>query len=146
MTFSSLKVLKMNIEYLQESLDYLMYLGIKLSPEQKILIENSLITLQTENRFEAIFFWGRINGIERDYYIAYGYRRDCIKDRKYFYSVDCYQWFMLPFIQSAKLFQATMLCREPYYGDPSLKTCVKLVSRKIKNFNKKNMQPNALLM
>ncbi|XP_058985636.1 radial spoke head protein 9 homolog [Musca domestica] len=116
----------MNIDYFQEALDCLMYFGTKLSQEQKLLIENSLITLQTENRFAGIYFWGRINGIEKDYYIAFGYLSDCLKDRNYFYSTDGYQWYMLPFVQNAKIFQATILCREPFNGDPSLIKCVKL--------------------
>ncbi|XP_075149767.1 radial spoke head protein 9 [Haematobia irritans] len=116
----------MNIDYFQESLDSLMYTSAKLSPEQKILIGNSLITLQAENRFAAIYFWGRINGIEKDYFIAFGYRGDCLKDRKYFYSLDCYQWFLLPFVQNANIFQAAILCRQLFYGDPSRLICVEL--------------------
>ncbi|XP_037811178.1 radial spoke head protein 9 homolog [Lucilia sericata] len=116
----------MNIEYFQEGLDSLMYCGIKLSPEQKILIENSLIVLQNENRYAGIYFWGRINGIAKDYYIAFGYTRDCLRDRKYFFSIDGYQWLMLPFVHNPKTFQATMVCREPFSGDPSLITTVKL--------------------
>ena len=119
----------MNIEYFQEGLECLMYCGIKLTPEQKVLIENSLIVLQNENRFAGIYFWGRIQGIAKDYYIAFGYLRDCLKDRKYFYSIDGYQWQMLPFVHSPKTFQATILSREPFSGDPSLVTTVKLVSQ-----------------
>ncbi|XP_061396139.1 radial spoke head protein 9 homolog [Musca vetustissima] len=116
----------MDINFLQEGIDSLMYIGIKLSPELKLLIENSLITLQTENRFAGVYFWGRVNGIEKDYYIAFGYLSDCLKDRKYFFSTDGYQWLMLPFVQNAKIFQATIVCPEPFYGDPSLIRCVKL--------------------
>lgn len=105
-----------------------MYCGIKLSPEQKILIENSLIVLQNENRFADMYFWGRINGIENDYYIAFGYTRDCLRDRKYFFSIDGFQWLLLPFVHNPKTFQATMLCQTPFSGDPSLVTFVKLAS------------------
>ncbi|XP_065356930.1 radial spoke head protein 9 homolog [Calliphora vicina] len=116
----------MNVEYFQEGLDCLMYCGIKLTPEQKMLIENSLIVLQNENRFADMYFWGRINGIVKDYYIAFGYKRDCLRDRKYFFSTDGYQWLMLPFVHNPKTFQATMLCPEHFTGDPSLITPVKL--------------------
>uniref|UniRef100_A0A1A9UXB7 Radial spoke head protein 9 homolog n=1 Tax=Glossina austeni TaxID=7395 RepID=A0A1A9UXB7_GLOAU len=116
----------MNIEYFQEGLDCLMYCGQKLSPEQKVLLENSLIVLQNENRFTGIYFWGRINGIKNDYYIAFGYIKDCLKDRKYFYSLDGFQWLMLPFISGPKIFQAAILCPDPFYGDPSLLITVKL--------------------
>lgn len=118
----------MNIEYFSEGLEYLLYTGHKLSHEKKFLIENSLILLQNENHFANIYFWGRINGIAKDYYIAYGYKADCLRDRKFFYSTDCYQWQLLPFVQSPKVFQATILCREPFYGDPLSTSTTKLVS------------------
>lgn len=121
----------MNIEFFQEGLDLLMYCGQKLTPEQKVLIENSLITLQNENRFLGIYFWGRINAINNDYYIAFGYTNDFVKDRKYYYSVDGYQWYLLPFVHSSKIFQATILSQEPFTGDPSNIQDVKLVNEKI---------------
>ncbi|KAM7351403.1 radial spoke head protein 9 [Cochliomyia hominivorax] len=116
----------MNIQYFNEGLENLMYCGIKLSPEKKILIENSLIVLQNKNRFESILFWGRINGIIKDYYIAFGYTKDCLRDRKYFFSVDGYQWLFLSFVQNPKIFQAAMLCHEPFSGDPSIIRRIKL--------------------
>ncbi|ALC40088.1 CG31803 [Drosophila busckii] len=116
----------MNIEYFSEGLECLMYSGRKLSPEQRILIENSLIVLLQENRFSGMYFWGRITATKNDYYIAFGYTNDCLKDRRYFYSLDQYQWQLLPFVQSPKIFQATVLAREPFVGDPSLQMFVKL--------------------
>ncbi|XP_013118282.2 radial spoke head protein 9 homolog [Stomoxys calcitrans] len=117
----------MDINYFKESLDSLMHSGVTLlSPEEMILIENSLLALQAKNRFTYIYFWGRINGIERDYFIAFGCLRDCLKDRKFFYSLDGYQWLMLPFLQCERGFQATLLCRQPFCGDPSSINCVKL--------------------
>lgn len=118
----------MNVEYFSEGLECLMYCGRKLSPEQRILIENSLIVLLQENRFSGMYFWGRITATKNDYYIAFGYTNDCLKDRKYFYSLDQYQWQLLPFVQSPKIFQATILAPDPFVGDPSLQTYVKLVS------------------
>ncbi|KAM8717759.1 hypothetical protein ACLKA7_004459 [Drosophila subpalustris] len=116
----------MNVEYFSEGLECLMYCGRKLSPEQRILIENSLIVLMQENRFSGMYFWGRITATKNDYYIAFGYTNDCLKDRKYFYSLDQYQWQLLPFVQSPKIFQATILAPEPFVGDPSLLTYVNL--------------------
>ncbi|XP_017474474.1 PREDICTED: radial spoke head protein 9 homolog [Rhagoletis zephyria] len=116
----------MNVKYFNEGLECLMYCGQKLTPEQKVIIENSLIVLQNENRLSSMHFWGRINAITSDYYIAFGYTQDCLKDRKFFYTVDGYQWMMLPFVHSTKIFQATILCREPFIGDPILVTTVEL--------------------
>lgn len=119
----------MNVEYFSEGLENLMYCGLKLSPEQRILIENSLIVLLQENRFSGMYFWGRITGILHDYYIAFGYTNDCLKDRKYFYSIDQYQWQLLPFVQTPKIFQATILARDPFEGDPCRMLYVRLVSK-----------------
>ncbi|XP_017107135.1 radial spoke head protein 9 homolog [Drosophila bipectinata] len=116
----------MNLEYFTDGLDSLMYCGMKFSPEQRILIENSLIALQNDNRFSGMYLWGRITATKGDYYIAFGYTNDCLKDRKYFYSLDQFQWQLLPFVQSPKIFQATILAREPFIGDPSMLTYVKL--------------------
>ncbi|XP_017116821.1 radial spoke head protein 9 homolog [Drosophila elegans] len=116
----------MNLEYFSEGLDCLMYCGMKLSPEQRILIENSLIALQNDNRFSGMYLWGRITATKNDYYIAFGYTNDCLKDRKYFYSLDQFQWQLLPFVQSPTIFQATILAREPFIGDPSLMSYVEL--------------------
>lgn len=118
----------MNVEFFSEGLECLMYCGRKLSPEQRILIENSLIVLLQENRFSGMYFWGRITATKNDYYIAFGYNNDCLKDRKYFYSLDQYQWQLLPFVQTPKIFQATILARDPFVGDPSLQIYVRLVS------------------
>lgn len=85
----------MDVEHFQEYLHYASYSGNQLTQHQAALIENSLIVLQSENKFRQIFFWGRIGGIENDYYIAFGYRKDCLCGRIFFYSINCYQWFLL---------------------------------------------------
>lgn len=118
----------MNIEYFREGLDNLLYAGQKLTPEEKMLIENSLLVLQNENRFHAVFLWGRINGIEKDYWVAFGYTEDCLRERKFFYSLDCYQWFMVPFVEKPEFFKAAVLCREKFLGEPGHIVTVKLVS------------------
>ncbi|XP_037958118.1 radial spoke head protein 9 homolog [Teleopsis dalmanni] len=116
----------MNLNYFQEGLDSLLFIGKKLTPEEKMLIEHSLLILQTENRMTGIYFWGRIDGIANDYFIAFGYTYDCLKDRKYFYSNDCYIWQLLPFIHTPKIFQATMLSHDPFIGDPTIYMPVKM--------------------
>lgn len=116
----------MNIEYLYESLDLTSnYCSQKLTPEQHILIENSLLVLQNENRFKDIFFWGRIDGIEKDYFIAFGTYADCLGERKFYYSTDCYNWLMMPY-ENKELFEACFLCKELFLGDPTHLTVVKL--------------------
>jgi radial spoke head protein 9 len=35
-------------------------------------LELALLTLSGHYMFDSLFFWGRLEGIERDYYIAMG--------------------------------------------------------------------------
>lgn len=75
----------MNVNKLNTTLDCIGYSGNTLSNEQWIILQNSLTVLQTENHFKNIYFWGVIFGQEADYYIAYGYKKDALFGRKYFY-------------------------------------------------------------
>lgn len=111
----------MNISYFKEGLEIISSTGQRLSPEQILLIENSLTILQHENKFKAVFFWGRINAIESDYYISFGYTTDCLNDRRYFYSQNCYDWFLLPLVK-AKNVEAAIFSNTKFTGDPSLVT------------------------
>lgn len=88
----------MNISNFKENLNYISYCGISLSLQEAALIENSLIILKSDNKFKEIYFWGRINGVKNDYYIAFGYHKNCISGSKFFYSVNCKdgEWILLP--------------------------------------------------
>lgn len=87
----------MNIEYLKESIDALSHeYAHCLCPGKIALIKHSLIILQTESKLKNIYFWGRLNGIENDYYIAFGYTQNILNNRRYFYSKDCSEWCYLP--------------------------------------------------
>lgn len=87
----------MNIEYFREALELASQGGAAmLNVEQATLIEHSLILLQSENQFQHIFFWGRISAVSADYYIAFGYLKDMLRGRRFFFSVNCVQWYLLP--------------------------------------------------
>lgn len=60
-----------------------------------VKIRHSLIILKAESNFKDVYFWGRIEGVEADYHIAYGYRSDCLNEQFYFYSIDCIEWIRL---------------------------------------------------
>lgn len=108
----------MNVDNFQDSLELMSHSGFRLTDLEAGLIENSLIVLQSQYKFKDIFFLGRINtsGTER-YYIAFGYQKDIFKDRKFFYSLNAYEWVsmpdfkpkLLPFISQL----TTMLCGDP---------------------------------
>ena len=44
--------------------------GITLNLDERMQLEGALNTLQTKNDDEELTFWGKINGIKNDYYIA----------------------------------------------------------------------------
>lgn len=75
----------MDIEKLHGILDTLGCTGNTLSTEQWVTLNNSLTILQADNHFKDIYFWGIIQGQEADYFIAYGYERDALFQRKFFY-------------------------------------------------------------
>lgn len=90
----------MNISNFKETLNYISYCGISLSFHEATAIESSLVILKSNNKFSETFFWGRINGVKNDYYIAYGYNKNCLSKRKYFYSINCPgEWILMPDVQ-----------------------------------------------
>lgn len=107
----------MNIEHFQENLELMSHSGFRLTDMEAALIENSLIILQSENKFRDIFFFGRIDTTNSYYYIAFGYQQDILKDQKYFYSFNGYEWFMLPEIKP-KLLSYIPQMTSMLTGDP----------------------------
>ncbi|ESO86151.1 hypothetical protein LOTGIDRAFT_195269 [Lottia gigantea] len=108
----------MDGEGLHLNIDYVGSSGIILSPEQKAALQTSLIILQNENKFNTIYFWGKICGIKDDYYIAQGVGRNEFEGRKTFYSKDCIHWGLLPPATKAVRDQSR-LAKGRFTGDPS---------------------------
>lgn len=86
----------MNLNVILQSLDLTGHFGNIISTEESIILHNSLLILQNENHFKQVFFWGKIYGIEKDYYIAYGYERDILTGKVFYYSNNCMDWGRLP--------------------------------------------------
>ena len=94
------------------------YSGFHLTEMEANLIENSLIILQSENKFRDIFFFARFDTSSNDrYYIAFGYKNDIFKDQKYFYSLNGYEWLMLPEVKP-NLFAYVPQMTSMLTGDP----------------------------
>jgi radial spoke head protein 9 len=70
---------------LLESLDIFGHAGFCIGMERCQLLQNSLTILRQENHFDKCYYWGRINGVNHDYYIAYGFRKECLEGQTYFY-------------------------------------------------------------
>lgn len=110
----------MNVEHFQENLELMSHSGFKLTDLETKLIENSLIILQSDNKFQQIFFFGKIKTSSESYpfyYIAFGYREDIFKDQKVFYSLNGYEWVQMPEIKQ-KLIEKALQAQALFTGDP----------------------------
>ncbi|XP_076660863.1 radial spoke head protein 9 homolog [Halictus rubicundus] len=106
---------------LLDSLDVLGEAGICVGTEHFQLLRNSLTILQKENHFRRCYYWGKIYGTRNDYHIAYGFERDCMDGQVYYYSTDCFDWFLLPNADKCAQF-LTPLAINKFEGDPSVVT------------------------
>ena len=109
----------MNVETFRENLELMSHSGFKLTDLEADLIENSLIILQSSNKLQNIFFFGRIETTSEDnsyYYIAFGYTCDIFKDQKIFYSLNGFEWVMMPEMKP-KLLPISLQSRTLLTGD-----------------------------
>ncbi|CAG9838095.1 unnamed protein product [Diabrotica balteata] len=109
----------MNLNYILNTLDSSGYFGHVISTEESIVLQSSLLILQNENHFKEIYFWGKIFGAEKDYYIAYGYQKDILHGKVFYYSRNCVDWGLLPKPTQNGL-SLTPLCTTKFQGDPSM--------------------------
>ncbi|GJQ64872.1 hypothetical protein Trydic_g7046 [Trypoxylus dichotomus] len=115
----------MELDTLLNTIETTAHSGQVLSTEEGIVLYNSLLLLQNENHFRKIYFWGRICGIEKDYFIAYGYVKDALLGRIFYYSTNVIDWGLLPQpTEQGKLL--TPLCITKFQGDPALVTDILL--------------------
>ncbi len=75
----------MDSDDLHLNIDYVGSSGIVISPEQKASLQTSLTILKNNQKFSRVYFWGKINGIKDDYFIAQGVGPDEFSDRKTLY-------------------------------------------------------------
>lgn len=109
----------MELDSILTSLDTAGHCGHVISTEESLILFNSLLLLQNENHFRRIYFWGKIFGADKDYYIAYGYVKDALLGRIYYYSTNCTDWGLLP-QPTVKGKTLTPLCTTKFQGDPAL--------------------------
>lgn len=78
----------MKIQNISSELKFPNRIGATLSTEERISIEASALKLAQEYHFEEYYFWGRVEGIAKNYYILEGAnfkgKRD-FPERKYFW-------------------------------------------------------------
>ncbi|XP_026281128.2 radial spoke head protein 9 homolog [Frankliniella occidentalis] len=108
----------MNVINLTYALDLTSVAGHTLSQEEIYVVQNALLILQGENHFKNVYFMGKLFGIEKDYYLAFGYRSDALTGRSFFYSNNQYDWFLLGEPSPCAL-KLTPRVSQRFTGDPS---------------------------
>ncbi|KAK3909191.1 Radial spoke head protein 9-like protein [Frankliniella fusca] len=108
----------MNVKNLSYALDLTCVAGHTLSMEEIYVVQNALLILQGENHLDNIYFMGKLFGIEKDYYLAFGYRSDARIPHSFFYSNNQYDWFLLSEPSPCSLKLAPRVYQR-FTGDPS---------------------------
>lgn len=86
----------MDVEDFNLAVDYISGNGTIFSIEQKVILQNSLLRAKRNYKFSSIRFWGKIQGVKHDYFIAYGVANDEFNEKIFLYSQNCIDWHLLP--------------------------------------------------
>lgn len=73
-----------------DDLSYLSSAGDTLNIEEQTSLRSSLVTLQDAENFASVAFWGKILGVQQDYYIAQAFPTANLFKKKYFYRLVLY--------------------------------------------------------
>lgn len=109
----------MNIDSILDCLNHIGHYGHIVSTEEQLVLHSSLQILQNENHFRNVFLWGKILGADADYYISYGYVKDVLYGKIFYYSTNGVNWGLLPNPTKNGL-SLTPLCTTRFQGDPAL--------------------------
>jgi radial spoke head protein 9 len=103
--------------FLMDDIDYLNLGGFTINYEDRVGLNSSLRILKDAEKYDNVSLWGRILGVQKDYFIAQCWNDD-IFGRKYFYSTDTITWLQLPEITEDELKDISEIYSR-FIGDPS---------------------------
>eukprot|EP01139_Manchomonas_bermudensis_P022357 Amastigsp_a689469_25.p1 type:complete len:322 gc:universal Amastigsp_a689469_25:1009-44(-) len=77
--------------------------GHTLSVEHRAALQSSLLILKRNLKLSSASFWGKIVGVNGDYFVAQGFTgsRLDVKTKRSFVSTDCTNWVQLPEIDAS---------------------------------------------
>ncbi|KAJ3297018.1 Radial spoke head protein 9 [Borealophlyctis nickersoniae] len=101
-----------------DDLPYFSLAGFTLNIEERAAITSSLQLKKDQEKLESIGLWGKILGVQRDYYIAQSVEQANVFARKYYYSIDLVNWLQLPEITPEEMQKIEGL-QGRFYGDPA---------------------------
>ena len=94
--------------------------GVIFSTEQRTCLANSLTLVKYHYKFDRLEFWGKIQGLKEDYYIAQGVRAGLEDATQTLYSVNCSDWCLLEDVVDEQKRAQALSIRGRFTGDPSL--------------------------
>ncbi|XP_073349582.1 radial spoke head protein 9 homolog [Pagrus major] len=109
----------MDSNSLYYSLELVAGSGQTLNVEQRAALQTSLVILKKNYKFSRVLFWGKILGLNEDYFIAQGRGEDEMQDKKYLYSFNCMDWFLLPSTTDSMIQEVSAAAKGRFIGDPS---------------------------
>lgn len=89
--------------------------GVSLSHIESIRVECSLRLLQNSMKAEAMFFFGKILAIKKDYYLAFSTDRNLYIPSYFYCSQDCVNWFSITRVDDQLLNEAIHI-PQPFSG------------------------------
>ncbi|XP_061566414.1 radial spoke head protein 9 homolog [Cololabis saira] len=104
--------------------------GCILTVEQRAALQVSLVSLKKNHKFTRVLFWGKILGLERDYFIAQGRGEHEMRDRKNLYSLNCMDWVLLPTVTDSMIKEVSGAANRRFKGDPSYVDHTKVTEEK----------------
>ncbi|XP_072356302.1 radial spoke head protein 9 homolog [Scyliorhinus torazame] len=108
----------MQADYLNQYMEHVGSNGLMLSPEQRAALQISLEIAKKNYKFNQIYFWGKIIGLNADYFVVQGVETDELKGRKSLYSLNCMDWKLLP-PATDEMIERSMHVKGRFLGDPS---------------------------
>ena len=97
--------------------------GFTLNNEEKTTLKASLVLKKDQEKLSNLYVWGKILGIQKDYFLAQTHHSDFFS-RKYYYTVDLVNWLQLPEVSSVEIAQANTI-QSRFMGDPSYEYIIK---------------------
>lgn len=109
----------MDAKLLGQELQFFASSGKIVPSETQAMLCNSLTIAKHNNHFTKILFWGKIEGLRNDYFIAQGISsKDELNDRTTLYSLNGVDWHLLA-LPDEKTQEDAMQIRGRFHGDPA---------------------------
>lgn len=88
----------MDVNEIELGLKHCSSIGVTLSVEEVSGLQAGLLRLQEFQKFDKVFFWGKILGTEKDYYICYGLQSNkyAFPDKVFYWAQENFDFASLP--------------------------------------------------